>query len=64
MPPLAPRALHIEGKRPEVRRQFEEDMPIWESKRFVATPALAPTERPVTEFRRWASQFYATHEPV
>ena len=48
----------------EVKRQFEEDMPIWESKRFVPTPALAPTERPVTEFRRWASQFYATPEPV
>ncbi len=48
----------------EVKRQFEEDMPIWESKRFVPSPALAPTERPVTEFRRWASQFYATPEPV
>lgn len=44
----------------EVRRQFEQDIPIWESKRYVPSPALAPSERPVTEFRRWASQFYAT----
>jgi phenylpropionate dioxygenase-like ring-hydroxylating dioxygenase large terminal subunit len=42
----------------EVRRQFEQDVPIWEHKRFVPTPALAPSERPVTEFRRWAAQFY------
>lgn len=43
----------------EISRQFLEDIPIWENKRFVASPALAPSERPVTEFRRWASQFYA-----
>jgi hypothetical protein len=28
------------------------------NKRYQPTPALAPTERPVTEFRRWAAQFY------
>jgi phenylpropionate dioxygenase-like ring-hydroxylating dioxygenase large terminal subunit len=44
----------------EVQRQFEQDIPIWEAKRFVATPALAPSEKAVTEFRRWASQFYVT----
>jgi hypothetical protein len=43
----------------EVRRQFEQDIPIWEAKRFLERPALAPSEKPVTEFRRWASQFYA-----
>lgn len=43
----------------EVRRQFDQDIPIWESKRYLPTPALASTERAVTEFRRWASQFYA-----
>ncbi len=43
----------------EVRRQFEQDIPIWEAKRYETSPALAPSERPVTEFRRWASQFYA-----
>lgn len=43
----------------EVQRQFEQDVPIWENKRFVASPALAPYERPITEFRAWARQFYA-----
>lgn len=46
----------------EVQRQFEEDIPIWESKQYVPSPALAPSEKPITEFRRWAAQFYA--EPV
>lgn len=43
----------------EVDRQFEQDVPIWENKRFVASPALATYEQPITEFRRWAGQFYA-----
>ncbi|NND74882.1 MAG: Rieske 2Fe-2S domain-containing protein [Ilumatobacter sp.] len=43
----------------EVDRQFEQDVPIWENKRYVASPALSQYERPITEFRAWASQFYA-----
>lgn len=43
----------------EVERQFDEDIPIWESKTFLAVPALAPSEKPLTDFRKWASQFYA-----
>ena len=43
----------------EVARQFDEDIPIWEHKRYQPSPALAPSEKPVTEFRRWAAQFYA-----
>ena len=42
----------------EVERQFGQDIPIWENKRYQPSPALAPNERPVTEFRRWAKQFY------
>ena len=42
----------------EVARQFHEDIPIWENKRYQPSPALAPNEKPVTEFRRWAAQFY------
>jgi nitrite reductase/ring-hydroxylating ferredoxin subunit len=43
----------------EVERQFDQDIPIWESKTFLPVPALASTEKPVTEFRKWAAQFYA-----
>ena len=43
----------------EVERQFDQDIPIWEHKRYQASPALAPSEKPITAFRKWASQFYA-----
>ncbi len=43
----------------EVERQFDQDIPIWEHKRYQPSPALAPSERPITEFRKWAKQFYA-----
>ena len=43
----------------EVERQFDQDIPIWENKEYLAVPALAPTEKPVMDFRKWASQFYA-----
>ena len=42
----------------EVERQFDQDIPIWETKEYLAVPALAPSEKPVTEFRKWAAQFY------
>ena len=48
----------------EVQRQFDQDIPIWENKRYQPSPALAPMERPVTEFRRWAKQFYADPVPT
>jgi nitrite reductase/ring-hydroxylating ferredoxin subunit len=42
----------------EVERQFDQDIPIWEHKRYQPSPALAPSEKPITEFRKWAKQFY------
>lgn len=43
----------------EVERQFDQDIPIWEAKTYLPVPALAPTEKPITELRKWAAQFYA-----
>ena len=43
----------------EVHNQVIEDKPIWENKAFIPRPALADTDGPFTQFRRWASQFYA-----
>jgi phenylpropionate dioxygenase-like ring-hydroxylating dioxygenase large terminal subunit len=42
----------------EVARQLDQDIPIWEHKRYQPSPALAPSEKPITEFRKWAKQFY------
>jgi nitrite reductase/ring-hydroxylating ferredoxin subunit len=44
----------------EVARQLDQDIPIWEHKRYQPSPALAPSEKPITEFRKWARQFYVT----
>jgi phenylpropionate dioxygenase-like ring-hydroxylating dioxygenase large terminal subunit len=42
-----------------VTSEVQQDIPIWEAKRYVAAPALASSEKPITEWRRWFSQFYA-----
>jgi nitrite reductase/ring-hydroxylating ferredoxin subunit len=44
----------------EVARQLDQDIPIWEHKSYRPSPALAPSEKPITEFRKWAKQFYTT----
>jgi nitrite reductase/ring-hydroxylating ferredoxin subunit len=41
-----------------VSREIGQDIPIWENKRYIPTPALAPSEKPITEYRRWYQQFY------
>lgn len=43
----------------EVSRQVIEDIPIWRYKGHVTRPALADTDGPYIQFRKWASQFYA-----
>jgi hypothetical protein len=41
-----------------VTSEVQQDIPIWENKRYVASPALAAREQPIMQFRRWFSQFY------
>ena len=36
----------------------EQDFPIWENKAYRATPRLCEGDGPVSDFRRWAAQFY------
>jgi len=43
----------------EINKQVREDRPIWENKAFIPTPALADTDGPILQFRKWYSQFYA-----
>jgi hypothetical protein len=42
-----------------VTREVQQDIPIWEHKRYLPSPALAPSEKPIADFRRWFRQFYA-----
>ena len=39
-------------------REVQQDIPIWEHKRYVDSPALASSEKPIADWRRWFSQFY------
>lgn len=39
-------------------KEVGEDIPIWTRKKYLATPALAPGDGPITLYRKWAAQFY------
>jgi phenylpropionate dioxygenase-like ring-hydroxylating dioxygenase large terminal subunit len=43
-----------------VTKEVQQDIPIWEAKRYVPNPSLAPSEKPIMEWRRWFEQFYVT----
>ena len=47
-----------------VTREVQQDIPIWEHKRYEPAPALAPSEKPIADWRRWFSQFYAKPDEV
>ncbi|MFO0692128.1 MAG: Rieske 2Fe-2S domain-containing protein [Polyangiales bacterium] len=42
----------------EIKRQLEEDRPIWENKVFLERPMLCDGDGPFALFRRWCNQFY------
>jgi hypothetical protein len=41
-----------------VTSEVGQDIPIWEHKRYQPIPALASSEKPITQFRQWFKQFY------
>ncbi|RAY16259.1 (2Fe-2S)-binding protein [Actinomadura craniellae] len=43
---------------------INEDIPIWEHKRYVDKPLLIKGDGPITEFRHWAKQFYGEDVPA
>jgi 3-ketosteroid 9alpha-monooxygenase subunit A len=42
----------------EIERQLEQDIPIWENKKYLARPMLCDGDGPIGVFRQWAKQFY------
>jgi nitrite reductase/ring-hydroxylating ferredoxin subunit len=58
----APRSLG-EGAAAAMADQFvggiSQDFPIWENKIYKDPPVLRPSERGITEHRRWCEQFYS-----
>jgi len=47
----------------EIARQYAQDIPIWESKRFLAKPLLCEGDGPILAIRRWFEQFYPADPP-
>jgi phenylpropionate dioxygenase-like ring-hydroxylating dioxygenase large terminal subunit len=43
----------------EIERQLNQDIPIWENKRYVAPPLLCDGDGPIGLFRKWVKQFYS-----
>ena len=48
----------------EISADFENDIPIWESKRYLERPALCADDGPIGRVRAWARQFYDDYEAV
>jgi len=42
----------------EGRQTIDQDIPIWETKRYRERPKLCDGDGPIMQFRRWARQFY------
>ena len=43
----------------EGARTIEQDIPIWENKRYRERPLLSEADGPILQYRRWARQFYS-----
>lgn len=43
----------------EIKRQLEQDIPVWENKIFIHPPLLVAEDGPIGVFRKWAKQFYS-----
>jgi nitrite reductase/ring-hydroxylating ferredoxin subunit len=44
--------------RNEIAKDFKNDIPIWEAKRYYERPLLSKADGPIPEVRRWCRQFY------
>lgn len=51
--------LFADGTRDNIVLGVEQDIPIWEHKRYVANPILCDGDGPIAKYRKWFKQFYA-----
>lgn len=52
-------AFLCQAFREETCRQVEQDMPIWNNKKYAGNPILCDGDGPIAKYRKWFSQFYA-----
>ena len=50
--------LFAEGSRDNIVSGVEQDIPVWNNKRFVENPILCDGDGPINKYRKWFSQFY------
>ena len=43
---------------------IDQDVPIWESKRYRDKPMLCDNDGPIMRYRKWASQFYPPSDQI
>jgi nitrite reductase/ring-hydroxylating ferredoxin subunit len=48
----------------EIRTDFQNDIPIWEAKRYFEKPLLSRADGPIPAIRRWCKQFYSAPASV
>jgi nitrite reductase/ring-hydroxylating ferredoxin subunit len=48
----------------EIARQYAQDIPIWEHKRYLERPLLCDGDGPILELRRYFAQFYPAATPA
>ena len=48
----------VEFTKAEISRQVENDIPIWEHKRYLPSPVLCDSDGPIHQYRKWFRQFY------
>jgi cholesterol 7-desaturase len=41
-----------------LEEQFNRDVPIWETKKYIPKPLISKADGPILNYRRWMSQFY------
>lgn len=51
--------VFAEATRDNIAQGVEQDIPIWNHKRYVDNPILCDGDGPIAKYRKWFSQFYA-----
>ena len=46
----------------DIKKQIEEDIPIWENKIYRPLPILCDGDGPIAKFRKWYRTFYVNYE--
>jgi 3-ketosteroid 9alpha-monooxygenase subunit A len=51
-----------EGVKRNLVEQVQNDIPIWEHKRYLDSPILCDSDGPIHQYRKWFQQFYANSD--